>query len=52
MVRRPLTNPAFPPVLVNAKHSYVAPVPGFPVGTLLAYDTADGDVRTVVRVCL
>lgn len=52
MVRRPLTNAAFPPVLVDTEHGYVAPVPGFSVRALLADYTAYGDVRTAVGECL
>jgi len=52
MVRRPPTDTAFPPVLVNAEHGNVAPVPGFSVGTLLADYTPDGDFGAVIRVCL
>lgn len=52
MVRRPPTDAAFPPVLVNTKHSYVAPVSRFPVGTLLADNTADGDSGAIIRVSL
>lgn len=52
MVIRPLTDASFPPVLVNTEHGYVAAVPGLSVGTLLADYTADGDVRTVIRVSL
>jgi len=52
MVRRPPTDTAFPPVLVNAEHSNVAPVPRFSVRTLLADYTPDGDFGTVIRVSL
>ena len=46
-VRRPLTDAAFSPVLVDAEHSYVAPVPGFFVGALLTDYTADGSGRVI-----
>jgi len=52
MVRRPPTDAAFPPVLVNAKHGYVAPVSRFPVGTLLTDNAADGGFGAVIRVSL
>jgi hypothetical protein len=52
VVRRPLTDTALPPVPVNAEHGYVAPVPRFFMGTLLADYTADGDVGAVVGVSL
>jgi hypothetical protein len=52
MVRRPLTDAAFTPVLVDTEHGYVAPVPGFSVGALFADYTADGGVRTFIGVSL
>ena len=52
MVRRPPTDTAFPPILVNAEHGNVASVPGFPVGTLLTDNAADGDFGAVIRVSL
>ena len=52
MVRRPPTDTAFPPTLVNAEHGNVATVPGFPVGTLLTDNAADGDFGAVIRVSL
>jgi hypothetical protein len=52
MVRRPPTDTPFPPVLMNAEHGNVAPVPGFPVGALLADYTPDGNFGAVIRVCL
>lgn len=48
LVRRPLTDAAFPPVLVNAEHGYVAPVPRLSVGALLTDYTADGEIRAVI----
>jgi hypothetical protein len=50
MVRRPPTDAAFLPVPVETEHGYVAPVPGFPVGALLANYAADGDVRAVICI--
>ena len=52
MVRRPPTDTEFPPVLVDAEHGNVAPVPRFPVGTLLTDYTPDGDLGAVIRVSL
>jgi len=52
VVRRPPTDTAFPPIPVNAEHGYVAPVSGFPVGALLADNTADWDVGAIIRVSL
>lgn len=52
MVRRPLTDAAFPPVLVNTEHGYVAPVPGLSVRALLTDYTSDGGVGTVIGVSL
>jgi len=37
---------------VDTEHGYVAAVSRFLVGTLLAYYATDGDVRTIIRVCL
>ena len=45
---RPLTNAPFSPVLMNTEHSYVASVPGFSVEALLADNTANGNVGTVI----
>jgi hypothetical protein len=52
MVRRPPTDAAFPPIPVDTEHGYIAPISGFPVGTLLANYAADGDVRAVIWVSL
>lgn len=52
MVRRPPTDTAFPPALVNAEHGNVAPVSGFPVRTLLTDYAADGDFGAIIRVSL
>lgn len=52
MVRRPHTDTAIPPILVNTEHGYVAPIPGFPVGALLTDNTADGDAGAIIRISL
>jgi len=40
---------AIPPFLMNAEHGYVAPIPRFPVGALLADYTTNGDVGAIIR---